>query len=75
MPTLPFFEVRTAGVDRHRQVADASDVTRFRRIAAAFAPFKDQLPKLGWRSPSLNTEVRLIQPIFGLFRTQVPNTN
>ena len=75
MPTLPFFELRTTGVDRHRQVADASDITKYRRIAATFAPFKDQLPKLGWKSPSLNTEVNLIKPVFQLFRSQVPNTN
>lgn len=75
MPTLPFFELRSNGTDRHHQVADASDITKYRRIAAAYAPFQSQLPKLGWKSPSLNTEVRLIKPVFGLFRSQVPNTN
>lgn len=76
MPTLPFFELRNGGgVDRHRQVADASDITRYRRIAATIAPFVDTLPKLGWKSPSLNTEVRLIRPVLGFFRAQVPNTN
>jgi hypothetical protein len=75
MPTLPFFELRATGVDRHRQVADASDITKYRRIAATYAPFKDQLPKLGWKSPSLNTEMQLIKPVFGLFRSQFPNTN
>lgn len=75
MPTLPFFELRSTGVDRHRQVADASDITRYRRIAATFAPFQSQLPKLGWKSPSLNTEVQLIKPVFGFFRAQVPNIN
>lgn len=75
MPTLPFFEPRAAGIDRHRQVADASDVTKFRRIMATQAPFLDSLPKLGWKSPSLDTSVRIIRPVFGLFRTQVPNTN
>ena len=75
MPTLPFFEPRTAGVDRHRQVADASDITKFRRIAATQAPFLDALPKLGWRSPSLYTSLRVMRPVYGIFRAQVPNTN
>ena len=74
MPTLPFFEVRESGVDRHRQVADASDYTRFRRIVAQTAPFLNDSPKLGWRSPSLYAEVRLIRPVFGLFRSQFKNS-
>ncbi len=74
MPTLPFLEPRSQGQDRHRQVADASDITRFRRLAATVAPFLNSTPKLGWRSPALNTEVKLMLPIFGVFKNQFPNT-
>lgn len=75
MPTLPFFEQPASGVDGHRQVADASDFTRFKRMAAEAAPFLDQLPKLGWRSPSLATNVRLISSRFRAFRARFPNAS
>lgn len=56
-------------------VADASDFTRFRRVVATRAPFLGSLPKLGWRSQQANLDARVIFPVFGIFRSQFPNTN
>ena len=30
-------------------------------------------PTLGWKSPALNTEVRVIAPIFGQLNAFIPN--
>lgn len=75
MPTLPFFEQPATGVPGHRQVADASDFTRFKRMASEAAPFLNRLPKLGWRSPSVATNVRFISSRFRVFRTNFPNAS
>ena len=74
MPTLPFFEQQQNG-DTHRQVADASDFTRFKRMAATAAPFLTSSPKLGWKSPSLYTDVQFITRSFGAFRGKFPNSS
>lgn len=70
---LPFFELRGPGVDRHRQVADISEFTRFRRIAAASSPYLNSQPKSGWGGVSGNSEARVIFPMLGFFKRQFPN--
>lgn len=76
MPTSPFFEV--SPVRRHvGPPADASDYTRTVRQMATIAPYINNgvgaAPTLGWKSPSLNTEMRVIAPIYGLLNTFIPN--
>ena len=76
MPTSPFFEV--SPVQRHvGPPADASDYTRTVRQMATIAPYINNgvgaAPTLGWKSPALNTEMRVIAPIYGLLNTFIPN--
>jgi hypothetical protein len=78
MPTSPFFEV--SPVQRHvGPPADASEFTKFRRQMATIAPYINGpgtplgKPTLGWKSPSLNAEVRIITPIYGLVNAFIPN--
>lgn len=75
MPTLPFFELDRTVAETHRQVADASDFTRFKRMVAQATPFLNSTPKLGWRSPSLATDARYISGKVGLFRGKFPNSS
>ena len=30
-------------------------------------------PRLGWKSPALNTEMRVIAPLYGQLRAFIPN--
>ena len=76
MPTSPFFEV--SPVQRHvGPPADASDYTKMVRQMATIAPYIGigigAAPRLGWKSPSLNTEMRVIAPIYGLVNAFIPN--
>lgn len=76
MPTSPFFEV--SPVQRHvGPPADASEYTKTVRQMATIAPYINNgiaaAPTLGWKSPSLSTEMRVIAPIYGLLNTLLPN--
>lgn len=78
MPTNPFFEVSPQ--QRHiGPPADASDYTRYVRLAASIAPYVNNKvtvpgrPTLGWKSPRLAAEVAVISPIFGQFNAFLPN--
>jgi hypothetical protein len=76
MPTNPFFEV--SPVQRHvGPPADASDYTRFVRLAATVGPYINNgvsaAPTLGWKSPELSAQVRTMAPIYGLVRGFIPN--
>lgn len=76
MPTSSFFEV--SPVQRHvGPPADASDYTKAVRLMATIAPYINNgvsaVPTLGWKSPSLSTEVRVIAPLFGQLRAFIPN--
>ena len=78
MPTSPFFEV--SPVQRHvGPPADASEYTKYVRLAATIAPYTNNgvtvagRPTLGWKSPRLDTEMRVIAPIFGQFNAFLPN--
>jgi len=77
MPTSPFFEVSPQ--QRHvGPPADASDYTRYVRMMSTIAPYittsgQPGRPTLGWKSPELNAQVRLITPIFGQLNGFIPN--
>jgi hypothetical protein len=78
MPTSPFFEV--SPVQRHiGPPADASDYTKMVRQTATIAPYVNNRvtgagrPTLGWKSPALATEMRVIAPIFGQLNAFFPN--
>lgn len=75
MPTSPFFEV--SPVQRHvGPPADASEYTRYVRMKSTIAPYINTAtgrPTLGWKSPSLDTQVRLLAPIFGQLNGFIPN--
>lgn len=76
MPTSSFFEV--SPIQRHvGPPADASDYTRTVRQMATIAPYINNgvgaAPRLGWKSPALNAEMRLIAPIFGQLNAFIPN--
>jgi hypothetical protein len=76
MPTSPFFEV--SPVQRHiGPPADASDYTKAIRQMATIAPYIANgvaaAPRLGWKSPSLSTEARVIAPLFGQLSAFIPN--
>ncbi len=76
MPTSPWFEV--SPVQRHvGPPASASDYTRTVRQMAAIAPYINSgvgaAPRLGWKSPALNTEMRIIAPIFGQLNAFIPS--
>lgn len=78
MPTSPFFEV--SPVQRHvGPPADASDYTKAVRQLATIAPYINNKqtaagnPRLGWKSPALATEMRVIAPLYGLLNAYIPN--
>jgi hypothetical protein len=76
MPVFSYFEPNTP---RHAKLTtSAGDHTRYVRIMAAAAPYiqSGQLvgtPKGTWLSPELNTQVRMIAPLWGLLNRAVPN--
>lgn len=76
MPTSPYGQVNPPV--RRAMVGDASEHTRFIRMAATIAPYASQnqgaIPNnLGWRSMQANRDVRVIMPILGAFKSFVPN--
>ena len=76
MPVTSFFEI-----DEPRHVplkTDASDYTRAVRLMATVAPYIQPgkvlaAPTLGWKSPALNAEVRVIAPLYGKINAFIPN--
>ena len=76
MPTSPFFEV--GPIQRHvGPPADASDYTKAVRLMATIGPYINSgvsaAPTLGWKSPRLSSEVRVIAPIYSQLRAFIPN--
>jgi hypothetical protein len=75
MPVFSYFEIDTP---RHvRLTTSAGDHTRYVRMMATAAPYIQSgkvigAPTLGWKSPELNTQVRLIAPIWGRLNAAVP---
>lgn len=76
MPVFSYFEVDTP---RHvKLTSSAGDHTRYVRLMATAAPYiqpGQQLsrPTLGWKSPELNAQVRVIAPIYGKLNAFIPN--
>lgn len=76
MPVFSFFEIDTP---RHaRLTTSAGDHTRYVRIMATAAPYIQSgrtvgAPTLGWKSPELNAQVRMIAPIWGRVNAFLPN--
>jgi hypothetical protein len=59
-------------------VGDASEHTRFIRMASTIAPYASQNQAarpslLGWRDMQASRDVRVIMPILGAFKSFVPN--
>ena len=78
MPTSPFFEV--SPVQRHvGPPADASDYTKAVRQMATIAPYVNNKqtvlgrPTLGWKSASLDTQTRVVAPLYGLLNAFIPS--
>jgi hypothetical protein len=76
MPVESYFEISQP---RHvRLTSTAGEHTRYVRMMAQAAPYITSgqqvgAPRLGWKSPSLNAEVRLIAPLWGALNTFLPN--
>jgi hypothetical protein len=76
MPVESFFEPNEP---RHvRLTTSAGEHTRYVRMLAQAAPYVTAgrtvgAPTLGWKSPALNAEVRLIAPLWGALNTFLPN--
>jgi hypothetical protein len=76
MPVESFFEISEP---RHvRLTTSAGEHTRHVRMLAQAAPYVQPgqqvgAPRLGWKSPALNAEVRLIAPLWGALNTFLPN--
>jgi hypothetical protein len=51
--------------------------TKAIRLMATIGPYIDNgvgaAPTLGWKSPSLSTQARVIAPIYGQLRAFIPN--
>jgi len=76
MPVESYFEINQP---RHvRLTTSASEHTRYIRMMAQAAPYITNgqqvgAPRLGWKSPALNAEVRLIAPLWGNINAFIPN--
>lgn len=76
MPTSPFGQVNPPV--RRAMVGDASEHTRFVRMAATLAPYlsKGVSPTpnaLGWRDMAANRDARVIAPMFATYKGFIPN--
>lgn len=75
MPVSSFLE---PNAPRHvRLTTDASEHTRYLRMAAQVAPYINQgvgaAPRLGWKSPEISAQARLIAPLYGILNNVLPN--
>jgi hypothetical protein len=76
MPVFSYFEPNEP---RHvKLTTSAGEHTRYVRMLAQAGPYVQAgrtvgAPTLGWKSPSLNTEVRLIAPLWGSLNAFIPN--
>jgi hypothetical protein len=76
MPTSPFGQVNPP--NRRAMVGDASEFTRFVRMASTIGPYASQnqsaIPNsLGWRDMSASRDARTFAPILGTFKSFIPN--
>lgn len=75
MPVRSFLELNEP---RHvRLTTDASDHTRYLRMAATVAPYINNgvaaAPRLGWKSNEVSAQARLIAPLYGILNGILPN--
>ena len=76
MPVESYFELNQP---RHvRLTTSAGEHTRYVRLMAQAAPYITAgqtvgAPRLGWKSPALDAQVRLIAPLWGPLNTFIPN--
>jgi hypothetical protein len=76
MPVFSYFEPNEP---RHAKLpSTAGDHTRYVRILATAAPYIQRgkvigAPTLGWKSPELDAQVRIIAPIWGSLNAFIPN--
>jgi hypothetical protein len=76
MPTSPFGQINPPV--RRAMVGDASEHTRFLRMAATIAPYISQGQSarpnsLGWRSMDANRDAKLFYLQFGTYKSFIPN--
>ena len=76
MPTSPFGQVNPG--NRRAMVGDASEFTRFVRMASTIGPYASQSQgmrpnSLGWRDMGASRDARTFAPILGTFKSFVPN--
>ena len=76
MPTSPYGQVNPPLA--RMMVGDASEHTRFIRMASTIAPYAAQnqaaIPNnLGWRNMQATRDVKVMLPILGAFKSFVPN--
>lgn len=75
MPVSSFLELNTP---RHvRLTTDASEHTRYLRMAATVAPYISNgvsaAPTLGWKSNEISTSARVVAPLYGILNGFLPN--
>lgn len=75
MPVRSYLELNEP---RHvRLTTDASEHTRYLRMAATVAPYIQNgvaaAPTLGWKSNELSAQARLIAPLYGILNGILPN--
>jgi hypothetical protein len=75
MPVRSYLELNEP---RHvRLTTDASEHTRYLRMAATVAPYIQNgvaaAPTLGWKSNEISAQARLIAPLYGILNGILPN--
>jgi hypothetical protein len=75
MPVRSYLELNEP---RHvRLTTDASEHTRYLRMAATVAPYINNgiaaAPTLGWKSNEISASARLIAPLYGILNGILPN--
>jgi hypothetical protein len=60
-----------------RLTTDASEHTRYLRMAATVAPYINNgvaaAPTLGWKSNEISAQARLVAPLYGILNGILPN--
>ena len=76
MPVFSYFE---PSEPRHAKLpSSAGDHTRYVRLLATAGPYIQSgkvvgAPTLGWKSPELDAQVRVIAPLWGSLNAFIPN--
>ena len=75
MPVSSFLELNEP---RHvKLTTDASEHTRYLRMAAQVAPYINSgvgaAPRLGWKSPEISAQARLVAPLYRIINGLYPN--